>query len=76
MITHEKPDEITKPTAVLSWSLYATCPHCNETMDLADIDDDNAVPSALFTNRWGDLADYEVACRGCSRYFEIEGVEY
>lgn len=76
MITHDKSDEIIKPSAVLSWSLYATCPHCNETMDLADIEDDNAVPVALFTNRWNELVDYEVTCSGCGREFRIAGVEY
>lgn len=68
--------EIIKPAALLCWSLYVNCPHCEHQIDLSDIDYDSAVATALFNNRWDELKGHEVACPSCKREFEIAGVEY
>ena len=52
MTAPEKTDEIIKQSAFLSWSLYATCPHCTETVDLADIDDSDAGWLTLYRGAW------------------------
>ncbi len=68
--------EIIKPTAILYWSLDVSCQHCEHQIDMAILDDDSAVATALFNNRWDKLKGHEVACPSCKREFEIAGVEY
>ena len=64
------------PTAYLSWSLDVDCPHCKESVDLSDNDDENTVFSAIFNNDWGNLKGHEVTCPHCAAEFKISEVEY
>ena len=63
--------------ARLSWSLWVDCPECDdETINLSDVDTDDAIAKAIFNNKWDALIGYEVECPYCGKTFAIEKVEY
>lgn len=68
----------TKPVANLEWSLYVTCPKCDESNDLAESvhDTENDIANHIFTNAWDKLNGWEVECQHCGHEFQIEKVEY
>ena len=68
----------TKPTAQLEWSLYVSCPQCDESNDLADPahDGENSIARHVFNNEWDRLRGWEVTCEHCGHEFTIEKVEY
>jgi phage terminase large subunit GpA-like protein len=65
-------------TARLDWSLYVTCPKCDESNDLnsGDHDCENQIARRIFTNEWDKLKDWEVTCEHCGHEFKLAGVEY
>lgn len=67
-----------KADARLSWNLFIDCPHCGETMDLADSDYDceGYISRPIFNNEWDKLSGHIVACGHCEKEFEIDAVEY
>lgn len=65
-----------KAVAYFEMRLLAECPHCHDTTDLLDQDHDNDMATALTTNAWNKLKDYDVLCPTCEREFVISGVEY
>ena len=64
--------------ATLDWHLWIHCPECDETIDLADVDDggEGTYSDPIFNNRWDDLKGETVDCPECKCEFEIAGVEY
>jgi ribosomal protein S27E len=62
--------------ANLSWSMDVECPKCDNYFDLVDNDDDGVVATAIFSNNWDALKEFEVTCPECGHEFEIDGVEY
>jgi len=60
----------------LSYHLWLDCPHCNETMDLADQDDDYIFSTPIFNNTWHHLKGEVANCPNCSKEIIIDGVEY
>lgn len=62
--------------ALLSWHLFIDCPYCEETIDLADIDEDGWVSSPIFSNKWDLLKGEKVECSACGVYFSIDKVDY
>lgn len=70
--------EARKPTAVLEWSLYADCPKCGGSNDLASgrHDSEHGIARHIFTNDWDKLEGWEVTCEHCEHEFTIERVEY
>jgi hypothetical protein len=66
------------PTAQLDWSLYVTCPKCDESNDLSEPqhDTEHDISGHIFNNRWERLKDWEVTCEHCNHEFKIEKVEY
>ncbi len=69
---------INKSVAVLNWSLYVYCPHCDKPNDLADPEHDTEhdIARHIFTNAWDKLKDWDVECQHCGYEFQLEGVEY
>lgn len=60
---------------ILNWNLWVDCPHCGETMNLADVDEDGIYSSPIFNNQWDDLQGEEIKCIECGKVFTIECVE-
>ena len=61
-------------TAYVSWSVDVDCPKCEESMDLADQDQDGVVAGAIFLNRWESLSGHEVTCPHCQHEFTLAEV--
>ena len=58
------------------YSMMATCPHCQEELDLVYQDDDCVYSESIFSNKWDDLKGEEVYCNNCDNVFLIQEVEY
>ena len=65
----------------LSFSVYADCPYCDETIDLADVhDDDNLLAGAVFGSKdepckWDDI-EIEYICPHCEKEFILGKLVY
>ena len=67
-----------EPVASLSWNLFVDCPHCNESIDLADSphDDEGYFSVPLFGNKWEEIPGKNVDCPVCQKTFAVGDVEY
>lgn len=66
-------------TAFLDWSLEVDCPHCDETVDLVELESDSGdydIANRIFTSKWGELAGWDVKCPHCKHDFKLEKVHY
>lgn len=66
-----------KVTGYLEWSVWVTCPHCNEQVSLVNLEPeiDYGLSINIFQNNWNNL-EIEYRCPKCGNYFELENVEY
>lgn len=64
--------------ALLDWSLYVDCPHCEESVDLVETDCDNdySIANKVFSNKWDEVKGQTVTCPNCREQFELSGMEY
>jgi len=69
-----------KTNAELIYSVWVTCPHCGEDMDLVDQDADHFLAARIFGDAdnkadWQDTG-LEFECVTCNVPFELENIEY
>jgi len=62
--------------ASMSWHLFIYCPHCDELIDLVDLDSDGCYSIPIFNNNWDKIKGMEETCPQCGKEFVINGVEY
>lgn len=61
---------------ILDFSLYVTCPYCEDTFDVTDQDDQHFIQIAIFTNAWDRVKGRLVICPRCDKEFTLSGVTY
>lgn len=62
--------------AILEFSIYVTCPYCEEVFDVTNQDDDHSITAAIFTNKWDRVKGCLVICVACDKEFTISEVVY
>lgn len=68
-----------RATAFLEYEVSCDCPHCNESVDILDIESnagDNSISARIFTNQWDQLKGWPIECPHCKNDFELEKLEY
>lgn len=61
------------------FKIYASCPECDEFVDLLVCESNNqdgVLLNPLTNNKWDEIIGLVVTCPVCDKEFEIESVEY
>jgi glutaredoxin len=66
-------------TAFLEYSINVDCPHCENDVDLLDVESnagDNSISARVFTSEWDQLKGWPIECPHCHTDFELARLEY
>lgn len=68
-----------KAIAFLEYSINVDCPHCEEDIDLVDMESnsgDHDISNLVFRGAWDSLINWDIDCPHCKQAFQLEKLEY